>query len=78
MQLRPSLAHLDLAAAGRKHSTTAADPATDGDTTESEGEEAKPITVKFARRDVGRCLENSCPPFLFLKLSVQEQASDLE
>lgn len=65
MQLRPSLAHLDLAAAGRKHSTTAADPVTDGDTTESEGEEAKPITVKFARRDVGRFLENSCPPFLF-------------
>ena len=55
VQLRPSLAHLDQAVAGRRHGSSAPDPvATDGDTTESEGEEAKPVTVKFARRDVGR------------------------
>jgi DNA-directed RNA polymerase-3 subunit RPC5 len=55
VQLRPSLAHLDQAVAGRRHGSAAPDlAATDGDTTESEGEEAKPVTVKFARRDVGR------------------------
>lgn len=61
VQLRPSLQHLDQAAAGRKRSA-AAEASTDGDTTESEGEEAKPITVKFARRDAGlnRCAL-SCP-----------------
>lgn len=52
VQLRPSLHHLDQAAAGRKRSA-AAEASTDGDTTESEGEEAKPVTVKFARRDAG-------------------------
>ena len=55
VQLRPSLAHLDLAAAGRRHSTATADPGTDGEATGSEGEEqAKPVTVKIAHRDSGR------------------------
>lgn len=58
VQLRPSLQHLDQAAAGRKRSA-AAEASTDGDTTESEGEEAKPVTVKFARRDAGL---NRCVP----------------
>lgn len=51
VQLRPSLQHLDWAAAGKRHSAAAAETSADGDTTESEGEEARPVTVKFARRD---------------------------
>ena len=51
VQLRPGLQHLDLAAAGKRRSAAAAEASTDVDTTESEGEEAKPVTVKFARRD---------------------------
>ena len=53
VQLRPTLQHLDRAAAGQRRSSAAAEASTDGDTTESEGEEAKPVTVKFARRDTG-------------------------
>lgn len=47
--------------AGRRRSA-AAEAGTDGDTTESEGEEARPVTVKFARRDTGlnRC-DSLCP-----------------
>ena len=52
VQLRPSLQHLDQAAAGRR-SSAATEASSDGDTTESEGEEARPVTVKFARRDTG-------------------------
>ena len=57
IQLRPSLQHLDKAAAGRRRSV-AGDAANDGDTTESEGEEIRPVTVKFARRESGssRCV----------------------
>ena len=53
VQLRPSLQHLDWAEAGRRHNAAATETSTDGDTTESEGEEARPVTVKFARRDTG-------------------------
>ena len=52
VQLRPDLAHLDRAASGRKLGQ-ARDPGTDGEATESEGEEAKPVTVKFASRRNG-------------------------
>lgn len=52
VQLRPRLQHLDKATAGRRRSA-AADAGTDGDTTESEGEEARPVTVRFAHRDTG-------------------------
>jgi hypothetical protein len=52
VQLRPSLQHLDQAAAGRRCSATT-EASSDGDTTESEGEEARPVTVKFARRETG-------------------------
>ena len=31
----------------------ATETSTEGDTTESEGEEARPVTVRFARRDTG-------------------------
>ena len=46
IQLKPTLSYLDAAETGAK--ATAA--GSDGDTTESEGEEAVPITVRFARQ----------------------------
>ena len=65
LQLRPSLSHLDQADAGNKVATASAaaagggggggtGSASDGDVTESEGEEAKPVTVKFARQSTVR------------------------
>ena len=52
LQLRPSLCHLEQADTVQ-HSHTAA--ASDGDTTatESEGEKAKPVQVRFARSGGG-------------------------
>lgn len=52
IQLKPSLVHLDTVA--RKQGSVSTEAGTDGDTTESEGEDAKPVTVKIARRDAGR------------------------
>ena len=51
--MRPSLSHLDKADSGAKKAAAAAVSGGDGggDTTGSEGEEAKPVVVKFARRD---------------------------
>lgn len=52
VQLRPSLSHLDKADSGaKKAAATVAGSDGGGDTTESEGEEAKPVVVKFARRE---------------------------
>ena len=48
VQLRPSLSHLDTADSGAKRAAAGSDG---GDTTGSEGEEAKPVVVKFARRE---------------------------
>ena len=60
LQLRPSLCHLEQADTVQ-HSHTAA--ASDGDTTatESEGEEAKPIQVRFARSGGGACGQQRKP-----------------
>ncbi len=49
LQLRPSLSYLDKADVGVKKLEVASDEG--GDTTESEGEEVKPITVRFAKRE---------------------------
>ena len=52
VQMRSSLSHLDKADTGAKKAATATVSGSDGgDTTESEGEEAKPVVVKFARRE---------------------------
>lgn len=52
VQLRPSLSHLDTADSGAKRAAAATLSGSDGgDTTGSEGEEAKPVVVKFARRE---------------------------
>lgn len=53
-QLRPALTHITRADAGSKRVGVAGGGATsEGDTTESEGEEARPVQVKFACREVG-------------------------
>lgn len=49
IQLRPSLTYLDKADVGVKKLEVTSDDG--GDTTESEGEEAKPVTVRFAKRE---------------------------
>lgn len=53
VQMRSSLSHLDKADSGAKRAAAAASVSGSdgGDTTESEGEEAKPVVVKFARRE---------------------------
>lgn len=48
VQLKPNLSYLDRADVGAKKLEAAASD--DGDTTESEGEEAKPVTVRFAKQ----------------------------
>lgn len=67
VQLRPSLQHLDQAAAGRR-SSAATEASSDGDTTESEGEEARPVTVKFARRETG--IVRYAPSFPYHQLPI--------
>ena len=56
VQLRPSLSYLDKADIDAKKADIAASRSADGgDTTESEGEEAKPVTVSFAKqRNIAR------------------------
>lgn len=50
VQLKPDLTYLDCADIGTKKMEVAANMSDEGgDTTESEGEEAKPVTVRFAR-----------------------------
>ena len=50
VQLKPDLTYLDRADVGTKKMEVAANMSDEGgDTTESEGEEAKPVTVRFAR-----------------------------
>ena len=50
--MRSSLSHLDKADSGaKKAAASAAAGSEGGDTTESEGEEAKPVIVKFARKE---------------------------
>lgn len=49
VQLRPGMGHLDKVDTGTKKCNLF--PTNDGDTTESEGEEAKPVTVRFAKRE---------------------------
>lgn len=49
VQLKSSLSHLDRADSGAKAAVV--DKEGGGDTTGSEGEEAKPVVVKFARRE---------------------------
>lgn len=49
LQLKPSLTYLDQAECGAKVSRATV-AGSDGDTTESEGEEAIPVTVRFARQ----------------------------
>ena len=53
VQLKSSLSHLDRADSGAKKAAAAVESGGDvgGDTTGSEGEEAKPVVVKFARRE---------------------------
>ena len=53
VQMRSSLSHLDKADTGAKKAAAAINEGGGGDTTatESEGEEAKPVIVKFARRE---------------------------
>ncbi len=46
IQLKPTLSYLDAAETGAKATVAGSD----GETTESEGEEAVPITVRFARQ----------------------------
>ena len=72
VQLRPNLHHLDQATAGRKKSVATADANTDNDTTESEGEEAKPVTVRFARRDTGSNRYDDNNYYIVLTILLQE------
>ena len=51
VQLRPSLSYLDKADIGAKRLEVAATSSDGGDTTESEGEDAKPVTVRFAKQE---------------------------
>ena len=46
LQLKPTLSYLDAAESGAKASVAGSD----GETTESEGEEAVPVNVRFARQ----------------------------
>ena len=50
IQLRPGMGYLDKVDTGTKKSNLFG-TSNDGDTTESEGEEAKPVTVRFAKRE---------------------------
>ena len=51
VQLRPGLAHLDKTDTGSKKVGVGGADGSEGETTESEGEEAKPVQVRFARPD---------------------------